>query len=155
MALLDIYSLTDLNPYLSVDELLEINKFSAPWGLLLSPRDAKLIIEGRNLSLQNYHRVELSTGVLKHIITEFCSSPYLNQPDYAETLNELVDIFYFMKNETEDRIGDSDLIDLMKYYFNNSCQGSTDLLRNRELALIVRILKKSWELTRGDDNGPK
>jgi hypothetical protein len=56
-----------------------------------------------------------------------------------------------MKNETADRVGDLELIGLMKIYFNNSCRGSTDLLKNRELALIASILKKSYEYSGGAD----
>ena len=149
MGFLDIQSLTSISPYNSIDELLKTNEESAKYGLLLSSQDALELIEARNLTIQNYGRVELGIDVVKNIISEFCSSPYINAQDYTSTLNELVDIFYYMKNETADRIGDSELIGLMKIYFNNSCRGSTDLLKNRELALIASILKKSWDYAGG------
>jgi hypothetical protein len=152
MDLLDIQSsIASISQRLTIDELLVTNEESAKYGLLLSARDASELIESRNLTIHNYGRVELGIDVVKRIISEFCSSPFINTEDYAMTLNELVDIFYYMKNETDDRIGDSELIGLMKVCFNNSCRGSTELLKNRELALIARILKKSWDYTRGDD----
>jgi hypothetical protein len=36
-----------------------------------------------------------------------------------------------MKNETEDRIGDDELVKMMKEYFETSCEGSLELLRGR------------------------
>jgi len=143
--------MASISQRLSIDELLKTNEESAKYGLLLSPADVGELVEGRNLTIHNYGRVELGIDVVKNIISEFCSSPFINAQDYVGTLNELIDIFYYMKNETEDRIGDSDLIGLMKVYFNNSCRGSTELLKNRELALIASILKKSWDYTREED----
>jgi len=152
MGFLDIHSsMANISKHLSIDELLKTNEDSGKYGLLLSSQDALELIEARNLTIQNYGRVELGIDVVKSIISEFCSSPYINPQDYTMTLYELVDIFYYMKNETADRIGDSELIGLMKIYFNNSCRGSTDLLKNRELALIASILKKSWDYAGGDD----
>jgi hypothetical protein len=151
MELLDIYSLNDLDLHHSVDEIIKTNELSGPFGLLLTPWDAANLIKARNLAVQSYGRIELNIDAVRMIIAKFCSSPYINQHDYVSTLNELIDIFYFMKHETEDIIGDSKLIDLMKYYFDHSCCGSTDLLKNRELSFTAQILKKSREYGKGED----
>lgn len=152
MELLDLHrSMASISQRLSIDELLKTNEESVKYGLLLSPQDASELIKSRNLVIHNYRRVELGIEVLKSIISEFCSSPFINAQDYVLTLSELVDIFYYMKNETDDRIGDNELIGLMKVFFNDSCRGSTELLKNRELELIASILKRSWDYTRGDD----
>jgi hypothetical protein len=47
-----------------------------------------------------------------------------------------------MKNETEDRIGDDELIGIMKEFYDNSSRGSVDLLRNRELPLFATNFKQ-------------
>jgi len=47
-----------------------------------------------------------------------------------------------MKNETEDSIGDDELISLMQESFNHSCEGSIELLKNRELALFARNMRR-------------
>lgn len=151
MELLDIYALNDLGLRHAVDEIIKANELSAPFGLILTQQDAATLVKARNHAVQSYGRIELSIDVVGMIIAKFSSSPYINQRDYVSTLNELIDIFYFMKNETEDIIGDSKLIDLMKYYFDHSCCGSTDLLKSRELAFTAQILKKSWEYGKGED----
>lgn len=139
-----------MSPNPTISELLETNSLSAPYGLKLSPLDALEIVEKRNLALSGYGMVELSTDPVIKIINEFCSSPYINPGDFLMIINELIDIYYYIKNELEDLIGDNELILTMKYFFNHSCQGSTELLKNREMALLVRIIKKSAEYSRGN-----
>jgi len=152
MRFLDIHSaMASISKHITIDELLQTNDESAKYGLLLSSSDALKLIEGRNLTIRNYGRVELGIDVIKNIISEFCRSPYISAPDYAVTLNELIDIFYYMKNETADKISDSDLIAIMRDYFNKSCHGSTELLKNRELAMIASLLKKASEHEGGND----
>jgi len=56
-------------------------------------------------------------------------------------LNELIEIFYYFKNETLDQISDDELISLMKKYFDQSCQGSVELLQNRELVALAHNIR--------------
>lgn len=56
--------------------------------------------------------------------------------NYVETLHELIEIFYFYKNETLDLISDDELIKFMKNSFDGKCQGSLELLSGRERNLI-------------------
>ncbi|MEN6328174.1 MAG: DUF6323 family protein [Syntrophomonas sp.] len=138
MNFVDIYkSMEGTLEKLTVGEVLKTNEESKKYGLVLTAEEANVVIETRNLAIKNYGRVELGIEVVKKIIAAFCTSPYINPQDYASTLNELIEIFYYMKNETEDRIGDDELIGIMKEYFNNSCRGSAELLRNRELPLFA------------------
>ncbi len=55
----------------------------------------------------------------------------MDQDNYVETLNELQEIFYYLRNETEDKIGDVKLINQMMDYFNGPCAGSIELLRSK------------------------
>ncbi len=50
-----------------------------------------------------------------------------------------------MKNETLDLIPDDELIGLMRDYFETRCQGSIDLLLNRELEQLARNLRYGVE----------
>ncbi|MDD2620827.1 MAG: DUF6323 family protein, partial [Syntrophomonadaceae bacterium] len=126
----------------SLGEVLELNKVSQKFGLTLSAVQAEELMEARNKAITSHGRVELNIEVLKKIVVVFCRSEYIDSADYAETLNELIDIFYYMKNETEDLIGDDDLIALMKEFFDTSCRGSVDLLKNRELAMYAQNFRR-------------
>jgi len=141
--LLDIYPSVGGNiEKLTLGEVLNTNLESQKYGLILNAVEAQELIETRNRVIRSHGRVELSIGVVNSIVSTFCSSSYINQDDYAATLNELLDIFYYMKNETEDTIGDDELLGIMKDYFNNSCRGSLELLKNREMTGYADKLRR-------------
>ena len=76
------------------------------------------------------------------LITAFCDSPYMNKQNYSETLERLLEIFYYYKNETDERLSDNELIDYMKTFFNGSCEGSLELLESREMDSLARALRR-------------
>ena len=141
MNLPDIITFTNiLQEPLASAAVLRTNQESQKYGLRLTPGDALEIIAARNRSILDHNRVELGIEAVEKLISAFCPSPYIDQADYASTLKELVDIYYYMKNLTEDRIGDNELISLMQSLFNNSCRGSLDLLKNREMVMLAKLV---------------
>ncbi|WP_339184904.1 DUF6323 family protein [Oceanobacillus sp. FSL W7-1293] len=115
----------------TVMELVHLNEKTKERGLVLTPDDAKTLIASRNNVLRNHARVELSIGVLKEFIEVFSASPYMEQAYYVDTLNEIQEIFYYLRNETEDKISDAKLIQLMSDSYNGPCAGSIELLRSK------------------------
>lgn len=128
----------------AVKTLLNTNLKSKQYGLVLSEKDAREIMESRNYVLKRLGRVELGIDVISRLIGIFCNSPYINQSDYTAVINELVEGFYYIKNETLDLIDDDDLIAIMKDRFDNHCHGSVDLLLNRELYNLARYIKEGY-----------
>ncbi len=102
---------------------------------------ALALVETRSHALKENGRIEFGGGVIDKIINEFCNSPYLSMHNYEETLHELLEIFYYYKNETLDLIGDEKLIRYMKNAFDGACQGSLELLSGRELYKLARNLR--------------
>lgn len=139
---LDLYHLIPETSQLAIRAILDTNRRSQNFGLVLTNAEACDLVEAGKRALRSHGRVELGTEVIAKIIFAFCSSPHINAWDYALILNELVDLFYYMKNETEDRIGDDDLIKIMKEFFNDSSRGSIELLKNRELAIFARNFRR-------------
>lgn len=136
-------------------ELLELNEKTKRFGLTLVPDDIKQLMAARNQVLRHYGRLELGIKVTKEIIEVFSESPYINQENYTSTLHELHEIFYYLKNETEDKIGDFKLIGIMKDCFDHECGGSLELLRSKleEFAAEFRIEAMRNELlSEGDDD---
>ncbi|MFD1408372.1 DUF6323 family protein [Kroppenstedtia eburnea] len=136
-----------------VDELLESNQKIQGSGLILTRAEIKHMIAVRNKALQDYGRVELGFDVTKELMEVFCSSPYIHGENYASTLNELHELFYHLRNETEDRVGDLKLIHLMKEYFDGDCGGSLELLKS-ELEDFTRNFRRDGlddEIPEGDD----
>lgn len=136
-------------------ELLELNGKTKEYGLVLTAQDVELMMAARSQVLYSYGRVELSIEVTKELIRGFSSSSFIQQENYADTLNELHEIFYYLKNETEDRISDMKLLHRMKEVFEEDCEGSLDLLKTRleEYAEgFRRELQKNESLLEGDDD---
>ncbi|MCR1951118.1 MULTISPECIES: DUF6323 family protein [Clostridium] len=130
--------------YINKQTFLEIQKCNDEtlhYGLKLSEEDIKIILETRKESLIKTGRVEFSGGLIQKIILAFCDSPYISQYNYIETIDDIIEAFYYYKNETMDEIGDDELINLMKNYFDNECQGSLDLLKYKYLDNIAHNIK--------------
>lgn len=128
----------------AVAEITKCNEYTFRFGLTLSRRDAVELFETRTLALKTNGRLEFGGSIIDKIIRGFCDSPFISMHNYAETLHELIEIFYFYKNETLDLMSDDDLIKFMKISFDSTCQGSLELLAGRELASMARNLRYSY-----------
>lgn len=126
---------------LAVTDILKCNEITCRYGLILSLIDAQELVKTRETALCCNGRIEFTGGVISKLIIEFCDSPYISQDNYSETLNELIETFYYFKNETLDEICDDDLISLMKKYFDKNCEGSIELLQNRELETLAHNIR--------------
>ena len=119
------------------NDISKCNELTTEYGLTLREEDVKEIITTRNVALEKSGRIEFNGQIINKIITTFCDSPYISQNNYSDTINELVEIFYNYKNETLDYISDDELIEIMKEYFDNYCQGSLELLEGKVLYKIA------------------
>ena len=127
---------------LQIEEILQTNPAAAPYGLTLTVADAADIIEARNQVLQGYGRIELDTAVTRKIIAGFCASPYVAPEDYAATIREVQEIFYYLKNETADQLGDNELIAVLRDSFDNACGGSLELLQETAFEILAGKLRR-------------
>lgn len=119
------------------NDIFKCNEFTMEYGLILNEEDVKEIVKTRNVALEKSGRIEFNGQIMNKIIRSFCDSPYISQYNYSDTINELVEIFYNYKNETLDYISDDELIEIMKEYFDNYCQGSLELLEGKVLYKIA------------------
>lgn len=126
---------------IAVTEIIQCNGITSRFGLILNESDAAELAKTRSDALEAMGRIEFSGGIINKIITAFCDSPYLNQVNYTETLNVLLEAFYYFKNETLDEMDDDELIDIMKKSFNQTCRGSVDLLMTRDLENLSRRIR--------------
>ncbi|ACA43497.1 hypothetical protein FDC22_03075 [Clostridium botulinum] len=127
------------------NDIIQCNEVTREYGLKLSEKDVKEIIDTRNIALQKSGRIEFNGQIINKIITSFCDSPYISQYNYGETINELVEIFYNYKNETLDYISDDELIEIMKEKFDNYCQGSLEILEGKVLYKIAENIRNGFK----------
>lgn len=123
---------------LQANEILKTNEETRKYGLTLTAEEAAEVVEVRNHLLQSYGRVELDMEATKKLINCFSTSPFINQEDYLSALKDLQEVFYYLKNETNDEVGDDSLIEIMQELLNNSCEGSIELLQGRALEEFAR-----------------
>lgn len=109
-------------------KILNCNKFLQNYGISLSQQDAEQIIEKRIETLRQTKRIELGEWVVEKIIKEFCDSAYISQDNFVNTVYELIDIFYYYKNETNDLVSDDELIKFMREYYDSLAYGDLEYL---------------------------
>ena len=125
----------------AVNKVLETNEESQYYGLVLTAKDARELIETRCEALRANGRIEIGSDTINKIISTFCNSYYIWQANYTQTLHDLLETFYYMKNETLDIISDDELIKQMKFFFENQCGGSIELLQGRYLENFARQIR--------------
>lgn len=133
-------------------KLLETNRWTGEYGLVLSEADAGELMERRKKTLSEVKRVEFGQGILPKIIYEFCDSAYIQQADYVETLARLQEIFFHYKNEMMDEVSDEELLHFMKEQFETVCEGDLDYLAGTCLEIFsqaVRAGYRGYEATDG------
>lgn len=146
-AQLTVFSLNALSEKKTENEITALNQKTEQYGLTLTTQDAKALIQTRSEELSATGRVEVGSETITKIIEAFCDSAFIDPRNYVETMQELLRIFYYAKNDTLDRISDNDLIAYMKDSFENRCMGSLELLKGRELEKLAEQLD-----CRGENN---
>ena len=125
--------LKSLNSNLQItqeNEILDLNEKSQIYGLTLNKEDVKEIINSRDNTLKNYGRIELDIGITKMIIENLYKSQYTDKDDYVYAINDLHEVFYYLKNETLDQISDVEIIEIIDDIYNK-CSGRIDIIQEK------------------------
>ncbi len=125
-----------------LEKVVEMNKLTEKFGLVLSEEDAKYLVSIRQDSLKEQQRIEFGEGILPRLIFAFCDSPYIDQNNYVDTMARLQEIFYLYKNESMDLLTDEELLEYMRESFDDVCQGSLDYLEDTALEELGRKIRE-------------
>lgn len=120
-----------------LEELHGVNETGARFGLRLSEQGMLEIAQARTRALVDHGRVELGASAVRSIVDGFCDSPYLMQEDYEATLLELVDAFYYFKNECGEQLTDDELIQAMRERYD-AYDGSVEAVIGTSLEALCR-----------------
>lgn len=123
----------------TADRILACNDVTGAYGLTLTERQALALAQTRTDALRETRRIEWGDGIVGTLIETFCTSPYILPDNYEETLHDLIALFYSLKNETQDRVSDNDLLAFLKTAFDGFCRGSLDRLSGAALRLSAHI----------------
>lgn len=135
------------------EEIRACNAVSARYGLILQEQEIAELAQGRRKALEQAGRVEFGGGILPKLIEVFCDSPFLQQESYAETLQELQEIFYTFKTEADERFTDDELLELLVSVFNGRAQGSTDYLSGITPQALHRYARHGYHPADAEEAG--
>ena len=144
-------SLLSLQLSAAKEEIRRCNDLNQIYGLTLTESDITELVELRGNALRSTGRVEFGGGILPKLIRAFCKSPYVDPYNYATTLGELQDAFYYFKNESEDRFSDDELIEFMANIFNGQAHGSTEVLTTISLEELCRWARNGFDNRYADE----
>ena len=109
-----------------------LNDDIAEHGIVLSEADCKDIAEFRHEALMESDRVEAGVGIAARIIREFADSGYVDQRNFRQVVEDLLECFYTLKNETEDKATDDQVMEFLHYLFEVAVGGDTAHLYEAE-----------------------
>ena len=119
------------NKYIA-SELILLNDVTREHGIVLSGRDCAEIAECRSELLKDTERIEIGAGAVTKIIETFCESGYINQQNFKDTVEGLLECFYTIKTETDDKVSDEDALKFLKYLFEVEAGGDVAKLYDSE-----------------------
>ncbi len=114
-------------------------------GIVISEKDAALLVEHRSRVLQSYGRMEFGGGSIAALAKAFCTSPDIERSRFTEALCTLTEIFYALRNETDGRASDDELVLAMRVLFDGACRGSLELLSAVTPAQVIRVVNGDGE----------
>lgn len=117
--------------------LVEMNAELEEHGLKLSEKEAGELVEERNRVLKSCGRIELEIELTRKLMRAFCTSPFIDQENFVPVLHDLHEVFYCLKNETEDQLGDDTVIERLKDLFSGVCEGSVEYLKGKGLEIFM------------------
>lgn len=123
----------------TADRIFACNEEIRKYGLVLTRQQVLALVQTRTNALKESKRIELNGGIVDKLILAFCDSPYIEKDTYTDVLQELICLFYDLKNNTWDTVPDDDIIQILKSAFNTRCHGSLELLSGEALRLSEHI----------------
>ncbi len=133
------------------NSLLQTNETSIEYGLALTEQEALMLIEAGKNSIDSHDRLEFGESATIKIVNKFMQSSYISQSEYADTIAELIDVFYQVKEECYDILTDDEVIGIMYDFFENESGGSIDILQTRDMDYLCKKIRYISRNITGDD----
>ena len=78
------------------EDLLSLNSVTSAYGLSLTSEEVADILEARQMQQADYGLVEMTPISIEEIITQICTSSFVNSEGYAETIVEFQELYYYL-----------------------------------------------------------
>lgn len=140
-SLINISQVVTSDPVALKESLTELNSTTVEYGLVLTVKQINRLTTAVQKALKDSDRIEFGAGVMPILAAEFCASVFITPENYANALEALIQVFFQVKTAVCDRISDKNLIRILKDYFENSCMGSIDVLRDRDIDILIKYIE--------------
>ena len=104
------------------DQILENMQNNHKTGLLLTRKEVLQLCEKRNAVLVQCERLELNGSIMDQLIDAFMDCPYITRDEFADVMEEVIEVFYIMKNVCLDLIDDQTMMHYMRKQLDE-CHG--------------------------------
>ena len=102
------------------DQILENMQNNHKTGLLLTRKEVFQLCEKRNAVLVQCERLELNGSIMDQLIDAFMDCPYITRDEFADVMEEVIEVFYAMKNVCLDLIDDQTMMRYMRKQLDES-----------------------------------
>lgn len=109
-------------------QLMLCNDYTEVYGLQLSEDQVTELVEYQSDALLRHKRFEFAGGILEQLVRGICTSSWVHQDNYLETLEELLDVFYEFRNLRGPEVGDQEILDLIVERFEDFSQGVSEYI---------------------------
>lgn len=134
------------------NELFALNEKIEEHGMVLSREDCKDIAEFRADALMESDRIEVGLGAAGRIVKEFADSGYVDKYNFRQVVEDLLECFYTLKNETEEKASDDLVMEFLHYLFENVLGGDTSKIYDaQELDDFVSSVRGDKRFKEADD----
>ena len=126
-------------------KLQTLNAITSKKNLSLTTKEITELIDYKNLTLTEIGRIEV-TNILSNLIIEFYDSPYIDQENYLNTLEELTKIFYVYQSTFNFKLTDEEVIKYLKENYDKYA-GSFEILETTAFDNLKELIesKKLYE----------
>lgn len=129
-----------------------IERESKEQGIHLTAEQALAIAQTEHECLAENRRVSFGDNTSLSLIREFADSPFLVEEENADTLIELTETFYTLREDFPASIGDTEIIQSLKNAFNGEASGEVQLAATMTSELLAAQLNhREYEIV--DDDG--
>lgn len=112
------------------------------YGKRLAPADVARLYRAREGMLRASERIELGEGALPLLVWALCDSPHIAADEFADVLEQMLALFYELKNDCGDELTDEELAQAMASWFDE-CEGDMTGVMDAALTDMLRAGERS------------
>jgi hypothetical protein len=129
-----------------VSSILKCNEVLQKHGLILSEKNAYELLKTQQDTVKDVGRIEFKNTIIEDIVTIFSDSIFFTKYDFADQIQEIIEIFYYYREVTEGIVSDEDLIKYLYLSFEGPCQGSLSWLGDNQLNVLLDSLNNGYDI---------